>query len=159
MKWGLERAMGRRGTPTAIKVMRGNPGKRPLNDAEPRPDATMPQCPRHLTKEARTEWHRVARRLHVVGVLTYVDRGILAAYCQAYGRWVEAEQQVARGGALVVTPNGHEQQSPWLGIANRAQEQMVRAARELGMTPASRSAIKVERPAESLSDILLGEVG
>lgn len=154
--------MGRRGpaaTPTAVKVMRGNPGKRPLNDAEPKPDATMPQCPRHLTTAARAEWHRVARKLHVVGVLTYVDRGILAAYCQAYGRWVEAEERVARDGTLVVTPNGYEQQSPWLGIANKAQDQMVRAARELGMTPASRSAIKVDKPEQSLADLLFGEVG
>lgn len=153
--------MGRRGpaaTPTAIKVMRGNPGKRRLNDAEPRPDATIPQCPRHLTKEARAEWRRVARRLHNAGVLTYVDRGVLAVYCQAYGRWAKAEGEIERRGELVETPSGYMQQSPWVTIANKAMEQMIRAGRELGLTPASRSAIKVEKPQESLADLLFAGV-
>lgn len=153
--------MGRRGpaaTPTAMKVMRGNPGKRPLNNAEPQPDATMPHAPAHLTKEARAEWRRVARRLHNAGVLTYVDRGVLAVYCQAYGRLVEAERELGMTGAVVETTNGNLVQSPWVQIANRAMDQMVRAARELGMTPASRSSIKVDAPEQSLADILFAEV-
>ena len=153
--------MGRRGpaaTPTAVKRMRGNPGKRPLNDREPTPDAAMPHAPAHLTKEARAEWRRVARRLHNAGVLTYVDRGVLAVYCQAYGRWAEAERALQLNGMMVETPNGYQQQSPWVNIANKAMEQMIRAARELGLTPASRSAIKVEKPAESLADLLFAGV-
>lgn len=153
--------MGRRGpaaTPTAMKVMRGNPGKRPLNNAEPQPDATMPHAPGHLTKAARDEWRRVARRLHNAGVLTYVDRGILAAYCQAYGRWVEAEMEIEKRGAVMETPSGYMQQSPWVSMANKSMEQMIRAARELGLTPASRSAIKVEKPQESLADLLFAGV-
>lgn len=153
--------MGRRGpaaTPTAMKVMRGNPGKRPLNDREPKPDATMPHAPGHLTKAARDEWRRVARRLHNAGVLTYVDRGILAAYCQAYGRWVEAEVEIERRGAVMETPSGYMQQSPWVSMANKSMEQMIRAARELGLTPASRSAIKVEKPEPDLAAILFGEM-
>lgn len=153
--------MGRRGpaaTPTAVKVMRGNPGKRKLNDAEPKPDAAMPHAPGHLTKAARDEWRRVARRLHNAGVLTYVDRGILAAYCQAYGRWVEAEVEIERRGAVMETPSGYMQQSPWVSMANKSMEQMIRAARELGLTPASRSAIKVEKPEPDLAAILFGEM-
>lgn len=153
--------MGRRGpaaTPTAVKKMRGNPGKRPLNDAEPHPDATMPHAPAHLMKEAKAEWRRVARRLHNAGVLTYVDRGVLAAYCQAYGRWAEAEGEIEKRGALMETPNGYMQQSPWVSIANKAADQMIRAARELGLTPASRSAIKVEKPELSMADILFAGV-
>lgn len=153
--------MGRRGpaaTPTAVKRMRGNPGKRALNDAEPRPDATMPHAPGHLTKAARDEWRRVARRLHSAGVLTYVDRGILAAYCQAYGRWVEAEVEIEKRGAVMETPSGYMQQSPWVSMANKSMEQMIRAARELGLTPASRSSIKVEKPELSMADILFAGV-
>lgn len=149
---------GRRPLPTAVKQMRGNPGKRPLNDAEPKPDTTMPQAPTHLNKAGRAEWRRVARRLHNAGVLTYVDRGVLAVYCQAYGRWAEAEVELRQRGEVIETTNGNLVQSPWLQIANKAMEQMIRAARELGLTPASRSAIKVEKPAESLADLLFAGV-
>jgi P27 family predicted phage terminase small subunit len=138
--------------------MRGNPGKRPLNDSEPRLDATMPHAPAHLNQAARAEWKRVARRLHNAGVLTYVDRGVLAVYCQAYGRWAEAEVELRSRGEVIETTNGNMVQSPWLQIANKAMEQMLRAAKELGLTPAARSAIKVEQPAESLADILFAEV-
>ena len=31
---------GRKPTPTAIKELEGNPGKRPMNSAEPKPDRT-----------------------------------------------------------------------------------------------------------------------
>ncbi len=149
---------GRRPKPTAMKRMAGNPGKRALNDAEPRPDATMPQCPQWLSATGRSEWRRVARRLHNAGVLTYVDRGVLAVYCQAYGRLVEAERALLLTGAVVETTNGNLVQSPWVQIANRAMDQMVRAARELGMTPASRASIKVDAPEQSLADILFAEV-
>lgn len=149
---------GRRPVPTKVKEMRGNPGKRPLNDAEPRPDATMPQAPRWLSYAGRKEWQRVARRLHAAGVLTYVDRGVLAVYCQAYGRLVEAEAELKTAGMIIETTNGNLVQSPWLQVSNRAMDQMMRAARELGLTPASRSSIKIDRPQESLADILFAEV-
>ena len=39
---------GRRPKPTRLKVLTGNPGKRPLNENEPRPEAHVPDCPPEL---------------------------------------------------------------------------------------------------------------
>ena len=155
--------MGRRGPaplPTAVKQLRGNPGKRALNKEEPRPAATMPRCPAHLGKEARAEWRRVARGLHEAGLLTQIDRAALAVYCQAWERWVRAEGQVARHGEVVKTAAGNVMQNPYLSIANRAMRQMREMARELGMTPSARSQIRVQ-PLEgpSLADLLFEAVG
>ena len=36
---------GRRPKPTRLKLLTGNPGKRPLNDDEPQPQAAIPECP------------------------------------------------------------------------------------------------------------------
>ena len=44
---------GRKPTPTAIKELEGNPGKRPLNDAEPKPERKAPPCPKGLEPEAK----------------------------------------------------------------------------------------------------------
>src|SRR5215469_12484602 len=86
---------GRRPRPTHLKLVTGNPGRRPLNDAEPRPATGLPAAPAELTADAKTEWQRVARRLHALGLLTTVDRAALAAYCQAWGRWRQAERALA----------------------------------------------------------------
>jgi phage terminase small subunit len=61
--------------------LRGNPGKRRLNDAEPRPAPRVPSCPTCLGDEARKEWRRLAKNLGELGLLTGLDRGLLAAYC------------------------------------------------------------------------------
>lgn len=155
--------MGRRGPapePTALKRLKGNPGKRPLNDSEPRPAATLPRCPSHLQGEARAEWKRVAKALHQSGLLTQVDRAALAIYCQAWARWIKAEAQVARHGEVVKSAAGNVMQNPYLSIANRAMKQVQSMARELGMTPSARSQIKVQPLDEpSLADLLFEAVG
>lgn len=154
--------MGRRGPapkPTELKRLQGNPGKRRLNDSEPRPAATMPRCPSHLTGEAKAEWRRVARVLHESGLLTQIDRAALAIYCQAWARWVKAEGQVARHGEVVKSAAGNVMQNPYLSIANRAMKQMQLMARELGMTPSARSQIRVQPLDEpSLADLLFEAV-
>jgi P27 family predicted phage terminase small subunit len=55
----------------------------------------LPRCPTHLSDAARKEWRRLATPLHDAGILTLADRAALAAYCQAYARWVEAEERLA----------------------------------------------------------------
>lgn len=102
----------------------------------------------------------MARGLHDAGLLTQIDRAALAVYCQAWGRWVKAEAQVARHGEVVKTAAGNVMQNPYLSIANRAMKQMREMARELGMTPSARSQIKVVPPDEpSLADLLFEAVG
>ena len=82
--------MGRRGPqplPTALKVLRGNPGKRRLNRAEPRPVAEFPDMPTWLDREARAEWRRLAKWLPV-GLVTKVDQAALAMLCQSWSELV-----------------------------------------------------------------------
>jgi P27 family predicted phage terminase small subunit len=134
---------GRKPVPTAIRRHNGNPGKRRYNHDEPMPLNEIPDCPDHLSDLARQEWNRIAATLHDLGVLTSVDRAALAAYCQTYGRWVEAEQKLQETPTLFKTPSGYVQQSPWLSVSNKQLELMGRYMVELGLTPASRSRVVV----------------
>ena len=127
--------------PTALQRQQGNLGKRGYNHDEPVPPDAMPDCPPHLGIIAREEWDRLAGVLHRMGVLTMVDRAALAAYCQCYGRWVEAEEKLQATPMLLKTATGYVQQSPWLSIANKQMELMGRYMAELGLTPASRSRV------------------
>ena len=54
---------GRKPKPTAIKVLEGNPGKRPLNKFEPAPEKKAPPCPEWLNGEAKAEWERLADKM------------------------------------------------------------------------------------------------
>jgi phage terminase small subunit len=89
---------GRKPLPSNVIRLRGNPGKRRLNDAEPRPAARSPACPACLGDEARKEWQRLSKELAELGLLTGIDRGLLAAYCQAHALWVEAVSSLGRYG-------------------------------------------------------------
>jgi P27 family predicted phage terminase small subunit len=134
---------GRKPLPNNVVRLRGNPGKLGINDAEPRPAARMPACPACLGDEARKEWQRLAKELAELGLLTGIDRGLLAAYCQAHALWVEAVSSVERYGAMVKSPNGYPMQSLYVAVANKQVDIMVRIAAEFGMTPSSRTRIRV----------------
>jgi P27 family predicted phage terminase small subunit len=132
---------GRKPLPTNVKLLRGNPGHRPLNREEPRPAARLPQAPAHLSEAAKKEWRRAGRTLLRLGLVTEMDRAAFALYCQAWGRWVEAEDALRRHGVMVRSPAGFPMQSPYLAVANRAMEQMRSLLSEFGMTPASRTRV------------------
>ena len=87
---------GRKPKPTAVKVLEGNPGKRSLNTAEPKPEKKAPRCPSWLEDEAKKEWKRMCKQLEQLGILTEIDMAAFAGYCQAYARWKEAEEFITQ---------------------------------------------------------------
>lgn len=86
-----------------------------------------------------------------MGVLSVTDRAALAAYCQAWARWVEAEEHLQKGPPLIKSPSGHVQQSPWMPIANKQLEIMGRYMAELGLTPSARARLQVPGPANTFN--------
>lgn len=139
---------GRKPKPTGLKVITGNPGKRALNKAEPKPTIPLGDPPAHLSKDAIEEWDRVTGELVASKIATGLDVQALAAYCQAYGRWAEAERTLAKmkneaGGLIIKTTSGNLIQNPLVGVANKAMADMVRYAAEFGMTPSARSRVEM----------------
>ena len=55
-------------------------------------------------------------------------------------------EQIQKYGTMVKSPTGYPIQSPYLAIANRQAELMMRIASEFGFTPASRSRISAPPP-------------
>ena len=144
--------MGRKATPTNLKLAANNPGRRPVNKNEFRPVAEMPEMPRHLTGEAKKEWNRIAEQLAQYQMISDVDRGALAMLCTQWGRYVQAEEMIATAakaekaagkdavtnGFAVVSPNGHLVHSTALAVSNKAIEIYLRLCGEFGLTPAAR---------------------
>jgi P27 family predicted phage terminase small subunit len=57
--------------------------------------------------------------------------------------WAEATEAIQKFGSMVKSPTGYPMQSPYIAIANRQAEIMMRIASEFGFTPASRSRISM----------------
>jgi phage terminase small subunit len=52
-------------TPTHLRLLRGNPGKRPIKpEPQPRVPETLPEPPGFLSEDAVNEWWRVAPELY-----------------------------------------------------------------------------------------------
>lgn len=145
---------GRKPTPTQLKVIAGNPGKRPLNKRDLNPETEIPKAPSHLRGEAKREWVRMSERLAVLNLLTGVDRAALAAYCVAYDTWCEASRHVQKDGAVIrqvvqqkgLTLFGADDQpitqdvhNPWASVMNKQALIMHKFMVEFGMTPSSRT--------------------
>jgi P27 family predicted phage terminase small subunit len=138
--------MGRRGVrpePTALKVMRGNPGRRPLNHDEPQPEIAAPTPPDILDELAVAEWHRVIGDLVANRLMTALDRAALANYCQAWSNWVQAEGKVRELGAVMVSSHGIPCPSPWASRANQERIAIRQFLAEFGMSPAARSGVRM----------------
>jgi len=133
---------GRKPKPGNLKIIEGNPGKRPLGE-EPRPRPLTPTRPEWLLPEAKREWTRIVLELERMGLLTAVDRAALAAYCQAWARAIEAEVAIARLGATYLADSGQWKTRPEAYIAMREWQAVRSFASEFGLTPASRMRMSV----------------
>jgi P27 family predicted phage terminase small subunit len=149
---------GRKPKPTAVKLLEGNPGKRALNHAEPKPRVVAPRVPGHLGDEENKKWKATVSELYALGLITTVDVDALAMYCVVFVRWVKAEKMVREKGEIIKTAAGNIIQNPYLSIANRALEQLNKLGAEFGMTPSSRSRVKADLidPDQELEEMLFG---
>ena len=122
-------AIGRKPKPTALKVIAGNPGKRPLAAAEPTFAPAGTPAPDWLSDEARAVWERVAPCLEANGMLSVPDADSLAVYADVVGRYVELRRAGEPAPMNLV-------------------QQMRQLASEFGFTPAARSRVSAPRKPE-----------
>ncbi len=128
---------GRKPTPVAVKLLKGNPGKRPLKDV-PQAKGELPECPLWFDDIARGEWERLA------GDIPWVrgaDASMFEVYCVAYSQWRRAlkKQGEPGNGFVASTSAGSIKRHPLVAIAVEAANQMKAAAAELGLTPCART--------------------
>jgi len=143
---------GRKPQPTQLKLVKGNPGKRAIPKNEPKIKPAAPRVPVTLSDEAKKHWKIIVKQLSDARIMTKLDSDALALYCEAYARWVDANDKIKIHGMLVKTPSGYPIQSPYLGISNKSFEQMKSIMVEFGMTPSSRTRIQAIEESDSDGD-------
>jgi P27 family predicted phage terminase small subunit len=136
-------------TSAALKLLRGNPGKRPIvDDDAPQPDALADAIPDELTDDvARAEWTRAIVPAIAIGQVTSADRTLALAHCELFAIWRSQSAEAAGAGHVVKTgKHGYRVPSPVRVMASRTLAQLTKIDGELGFTPTSRSRVAVKSP-------------
>lgn len=140
---------GRKSTPTTLKLLRGNPGKRSLPKNEPQPKGNLPACPEYLEGKARDAWLAFAEQLSECGIARALDATALELLCSSYGLYCQAEALVlAHGPVWLEMPKDGESKiprfvySPHWAVKNREWKNVLSMLREFGMTPSSRTSVE-----------------
>jgi P27 family predicted phage terminase small subunit len=156
---GYAGRQGRKPLPTQLKVVRGNPGRRPLNDREPQVAPSLPKPPKELSASAKRLWKRVGEQLLTAGIVTELDGLALSALVQSYARWLEAQTMLAATGLLIRGADGQPALNPLLRLSKDAQAEYTRMLSEFGLTPSSRSRIVSSAPKKDdpFGDFLKGK--
>lgn len=104
---------GRPRKPTKLKILEGNPGKRPLNHAEPEFEPTVTK-PDDLSPGASRWWDHVVPQLVRQGLAQSVDLHSLVILAEDYAEWERASRLykvadpvVSRGSASVPVLDEH----------------------------------------------------
>jgi P27 family predicted phage terminase small subunit len=134
--------------PTALRVLRGNPSREPLNLHEPQhPPLEVEAEPRMLRGNvaALEEYRRLAPRLAMTGHVTQADRSAFLSYCWAWGQFVDASAAADGAPDMLIAASGALHVNKVHERVDRAFKAFLRAAAELGLTPSSRTRV-VARP-------------
>lgn len=155
---------GRKPLPTQIKKLKGTLEKSRVLDDEmtPEPVSEIPLPPEWLNDIARQEWYRVVGGLAALKMVSSLDLGMLAIYCNEMSVYIEIEEMLRQKDRVMVFKheNGqlkYAQVVPYQKVADRAFEKAMKIATEFGFTPASRTRIstgQAKLPGEVSNDPL-----
>jgi P27 family predicted phage terminase small subunit len=144
---------GRKATPTKLKILEGNPGKKKINKNEPQPETGIPAMPTWLEAfpAAVEEWKRESVILEAIGVMTVADAGVLAMRCYAASQIQEMALDIEREGRVVYQMKmdslGNELQDAKTNPKATQIAKLIVEYRQLGsllgLDPASRTKLEV----------------
>jgi P27 family predicted phage terminase small subunit len=113
--------------PTALKLFEGNPGKRKLNNQEPKYETlSIDSAPKDLNEDGRRAWFELGNQLARIGLLQTVDTNIFWRYCDTFARWLRISRYLE---AMVGTANNPT------GIRQAVTEQVYRQGPKGGLVP------------------------
>jgi P27 family predicted phage terminase small subunit len=139
--------------PTKLKKLLGNPGKRKLNDKEPKAVPGRPAIPAFVRGEARAWWPRICSMIEELGVLTKSDGLAVAALCSSIGQLVKAEAAIEKFGMIFATVDettgvATHKVNPAVRVKSDALRHMNSLLGQFGLSPSTRSKLKIDAPSE-----------
>lgn len=142
---------GKTPTPTTLKILRGNPGRRRLNSEEPSSPLLkrMPPAPGFLDDEGKRVWSAEGRRFIKAGLLTALDLTMFGTWCIWYSKRDIASRAVNQSGLVVKAGGvGNPYISPYMSVISMCSKAMHQIEIEFGLSPASRTKVRSLNPAQ-----------
>ena len=146
---------GRKKLPAEVKLLTGTYRK----DRDGSLDAAQPWEPVTEIPEKAPEWMMTAGKkmyrsmcelLIARRMLTTANVHQVAAMCQSYAKYMQAENRLKAEGAVFYTDKGYAQQSPWINISSQSLREYLSIASTFGFDPIS--ALKIRQPNSGTSD-------
>ena len=125
-------------TPTKLRVLRGNPGRRPLPENEPAP-ISGDHPPAYLLVAEKKWWRRHAPAFERLGLLTEADESMFAMLCRRLAGAAELEKDIRKHGWSYQTPNGIWRPRPEVKMLQDCRKHIVSIWSEFGGSPSSRA--------------------
>ena len=159
-------ARGPKAEPTYLKLLKGNPGKRPLNLSDGiNPPIAIPSAPPWLSKHAKKEWRRIGNELHALGLIAEIDKASLATYCQTWGDLCDLETAFAAQKTMVEskspnsdtammaayfvrTPTGFLRESAIHKKIIEMRSELDRYVKNFGLNPSARARVQASNYAQ-----------
>lgn len=139
--------MGLRGPkpkPGKILEMRGSKYARRTRKS-PKPKAGVPECPLDLTGESLKTWAMLVPLLEGCGILTKVDRQVLARYCDLWGEYSLLRDRVrATREDLFPTAFKDRERMSMIRLMLSLSTELQRLEQQLGLSPSARSRLETE---------------
>lgn len=133
---------GRKSKPSALRLVQGNPGHRPVNEDEPTPRKVFaPAAPRTLSKVEKAKWKKLCKQLADVRVLTELDLDALEMYVRSWHTMIVAQADVKKRGKLILNASGGEVWNPSWTEYKHAVSVVRSLQSEFGLTPSARTGI------------------
>ncbi len=136
-------------TPSYLQLVRGNPSKRPINKNEPKPPSGVPPTPKHLSKQGKYWFKRMADELDEIGVLSQLDAKALELLVEAYVEYRHHCEVLDKEGYTYKnqTESGLMIKTHPATIMKADVWKRIRAMlSEFGMTPAARTKVNAKSP-------------
>jgi len=139
---------GRKPTPTALKKLRGNPGKRSLKkQAEPKPPVTRGAAPVNLANDdnlARGFLDKYRPTLQALGLLTDADDAAFEMAARHYSLAIKAYEHVQASGLVTVDDHNEERKHPLIQVFRDNSQAFKSYITEFGMTPSARVRLRID---------------
>lgn len=132
--------------PTQLRILEGNPSRRPLPKNAPQPAVGLPQPPKDLSATGKQIWRSLAKQLTSCKIATKLDAAAFELLVRAMTDHHDASAEVARSGAVWMDGDGAIPKfaySPYWVIQQRSFKAVVSLLREFGMTPSARTGVQM----------------
>jgi phage terminase small subunit len=118
---------GRRPKPTHLRLLDGNAGHRPINEAEPVPEGDLNAAPEWMSEAQQKAWAYAIDNAPP-GLLKDLDQSVLVVWVVAEDLHRQATIAVGKFGMITKSSGkGEPIQNPYLPIINRQAQIMLKA--------------------------------